>query len=165
MIRILLALLLALAGTAHAEDVILPPDDFLASAFGGAPPPARTLWVTGELRESAQAILGHPPSSLRVRYWQDSGRSAWILEAIGKESPITAGFVVENGELREAEVLIYRESRGGEIRFPSFLRQFPGLRLDESGLSGHVDNISSATLSVNAMKKMAALALLLASRS
>lgn len=158
---LVLAMLLALAGPALAEDVILAPDDFLAEAFAGQPPQPQMMWLTGSLRDVATDILGHPPRSLRVRYWREADRSAWILEEIGKESPITAGFVVEQGQLQAAEVLIYRESRGGEIRFRSFLRQFPGLKLKNSELDAHIDNISSATLSVNAMKRMATLALLL----
>ncbi len=159
--RILITLLLSWAFAAQAENTILSPDDFLTASFPQARPPAQMLWLTGNLREAATEVLGHPPQSLRVRYWRTESRSAWILEAIGKESPITAGFVVENGHLQRAEVLIYRESRGGEIRFRSFLAQFPGLRLQGNKLDRSIDNITSATLSVNAMKRMARLALLL----
>ncbi len=157
----LLAVAVMLSWGACAEDIIMAPDAFVEEAFDGQPPDSATLWLTGTLRERAQMILGHAPVSLRVRYWRQADRSAWILEEIGKESPITAGFVVEDGRLKQAEVLIYRESRGGEIRFRSFLRQFSGGRLRDNALDSTIDNISSATLSVRAMQRMASLALLL----
>jgi hypothetical protein len=157
----LFAFLLAASCAAFAEDIILAPDAFLADTFAGQPPPPRTLWLTGELGDAVRDVLGHPPPNLRVRFWRQAQRSAWILEEIGKESPITAGFVVENGQLINTALLIYRESRGGEIRFASFLEQFPGSRLRGKGLDRKIDNISSATLSVKAMKRMAVLALLL----
>ena len=59
-----------------------------------------------------------------------------------------------------ARVLVYRESRGGEVRYPSFLKQLVGVALvGEQQLSARVDNIAGATLSVNAMSRMARLAL------
>ncbi len=162
--RLFLALLLgALAPvSAQAERLIRAPADFVAAQFGDEVPAASLLWVTGSLREQVTAILGHPPRRLRERYWRQGRRSVWILEEIGKELPITAGFVVDDGRLRSAEVLVYRETRGGEIRLPAFLRQFAGRRLDAGGrLEGHIDNLTGATLSVRAMQRMAAVALTL----
>ena len=135
---------------------------FLSQAFvSGIPDPA-VLWLTGERAEMAAAILGHKPPSLRQRYWRKGHRTAWILEAIGKEKSITAGFIIDEGKLVDTRVLAYRESRGWEIGHAFFTDQFKGLRLaDDTNLSGHIDNITGATLSVNAMKRMARLALYL----
>ncbi|HWP94531.1 MAG TPA: FMN-binding protein [Gammaproteobacteria bacterium] len=147
-----------------SAEIYQPPDTFLAEVFPDGVPPARLLWLTGARKEAAARILGHAPPSLRVRYWMRGARSAWILEEIGKEHPITAGFVIEDGAVRRVRVLIYRESRGWEVRFPAFTDQFTGARLTaEHHLDRHIDNISGATLSVGAMKRMAALALYLAS--
>ncbi|RMD90438.1 MAG: FMN-binding protein, partial [Alphaproteobacteria bacterium] len=69
---------------------------------------------------------------------------------------------VEEGALREVAVLVYRESRGGEIRYPYFRDQFVGARLgDDLALDADIDGISGATLSVHAMQRMARLALYL----
>lgn len=166
MYRFLLTILLlglAGTGTAGAEERYQSRDDFLATAFAGTPPPARVLWLTGKLREQVAAVLGHPPRMLRVRYWERGGRSAWVLDEIGKERPITAGFVVDHGRLTQARVLVFRESRGWEIHQAFFTRQFDGAGLDaNSRLDRNIDGISGATLSVRAMKRMARLALLLA---
>ncbi|RME64612.1 MAG: FMN-binding protein, partial [Alphaproteobacteria bacterium] len=71
-----------------------------------------------------------------------------------------AGFIVDDGRLESVEVLIYRESRGWEIRYPFFRDQFVGARLGaDLALDQDIDGISGATLSVRAMQKMARLAL------
>jgi hypothetical protein len=84
----------------------------------------------------------------------------WILEEVGKEEPITAGFVVADGRIDHVRVLVYRESRGGEVRYPAFLKQFKSSKLaQDNTLDGSIDGIAGATLSVGAMERMARLAL------
>jgi len=57
-------------------------------------------------------------------------------------------------------VLVFRESRGDEIRYPSFTEQFTGATLNnKQKLDRRIDGISGATLSVNALRKLAAVAL------
>ena len=142
------------------EDVYLAPEQFIAEATGTPVPKPDILWLTKDVAAQAARILGHAPSQLRQRYWKSSGKTVWIMEEIGKEEPITAGFVVENGKILQARVLIYRESRGGEIRYPTFLKQYEGVALDtEQQLDRNIDGISGATLSVRAMGRMARLAL------
>ena len=50
-----------------------------------------------------------------MRYWQSGSRTAWVLDEIGKEQPITTGIIVENGKILSVDVLAYRESRGAEV--------------------------------------------------
>ena len=153
-----LALGAVAAGFVRGE-VYQEPDAFVAEVFGSKPAP-KVLWLTRDIQAQAAAILGHPPAQLRQRYWSDSRKSVWILEEIGKEELITAGFVVVDGRIDHVRVLAYRESRGQEVRTPSFLKQFkeaklaPGDRLDRE-----IDGIAGATLSVAAMERMARLAL------
>jgi len=157
-----LALALAAAPPALAEDVYKAPESFLEDAFEGAPPKPEALWLTGDTRAAAETIMNRKLNQLRMRYWRKTARTAWILEEVGKERPITAGFVVEAGKLKAVQVLIYRESRGWEIRYPYFRDQFLDARLtEERRLSRDIDNISGATLSVRAMRRMARLALFL----
>ncbi len=141
------------------DQVYLAPDAFLAEVFGTAPQPSM-LWITAEIQPEVEKILGHPPPRLRQRYWKDGAKTAWILEEIGKEEFITAGFVVANDRIERARVLIYRESRGMEVRYAAFLKQFDGVQLsDQRRLSKRIDGISGATLSVWAMERMARTAL------
>lgn len=156
------ALLVATAAPAAAtEQVYLSPEAFLAQSFEQAPPAPQLLWLTGERKTQSAAILSHAPPSLRVRYWQAKGKSAWILEEIGKEKPITTGILVEDGKIARLNVLIFRESRGWEVKYPFFSKQFEDAQLDgKQRLNQPIDGISGATLSVRAVTKLARLALL-----
>ncbi len=148
----------ALAG----DGIYMEPAEFLQQAFDGEIPEPKLVWLTGMRGDAAAEILEHKPASLRVRYWRDGDRTAWILEEIGREKPITAGFVIEYGKLRMTQVLAFRESRGWEIRHEFFTEQFKGVKLTpENQLSKHIDNITGATMSVSAMRRMAELALYL----
>lgn len=158
----LLALVLLLAWPAARAEVYRPVQDFIAAAFGGNPPPPRLLWLSGALRRAVTDLLGHPPTQLRVRYWLKDRRSAWVLDEIGKERPITVGIVVDGDAIARLEVLAFRESRGWEVRVPAFTRQFRGARLEpDTTLDRRIDGITGATLSVRALTRLARLALYL----
>jgi hypothetical protein len=156
--RPLAVLVLTLAAAAVHGEVYQEPGAFIAEVFGSSPAP-KVLWLTKELQ--AAAILGHPPAQLRQRYWSEGRRSVWILEETGKEELITAGFVVIEGHIDHVRVLVYRESRGQEVRQSSFLKQFKDAKLAKGDrLDRDIDGIVGATLSVGAMERMARLALL-----
>lgn len=126
------------------------------------PAAAESLWLTGEIKEKIHAILGRHYQSLRLKYWRNGAKSIWVLEDIGKDEYITLGFVIQNQQIEQSKVLIFRESRGWEIKFPSFAQQFLGARLtDNLQLDRPVDGITGATLSVNAYERLARLALYL----
>jgi len=147
---------------AAGEQVYLEPETFLAQSFT-IEPEKKVLWLTPPLKARIREILGHDYPGLRLRYWAAGNRTAWILEEIGKTRPITAGFVVEDGRLVDMKVLIYRESHGWEVRYPFFTDQFSGATLEEGStrLDRSIDGISGATLSVNALTRLARLALAL----
>jgi len=154
----LLTLVFGAAGFVRGE-VYQEPDAFIAEVFGSKPSP-KLLWLTRDMQAQASAILGHFPAQLRQRYWSDTRRSAWILEEIGKEELITAGFVVADGHIDHVRVLVYRESRGQEVRQSAFLKQFKQAKLGQGDLlDRQIDGIAGATLSVGAMERMARLAL------
>ena len=155
------------ASPALAERVYQQPDAFVAEAFKAQPPAPAVLWLTGDLKTQVRAILDHDYPALRLRYWGTSergegGRSVWVLDEIGKESPITVGIVVENNRIAQMRVLVFRESRGWEVESPAFIRQYLGAALtSDQKLDRHIDGISGATLSVRALSKLSRLALLL----
>ena len=120
--RLLAPLTLAFVASGAAGQVYQEPDAFIAEVFGSKPAP-KVLWLTKEIQSQAGAILGHPPAQLRQRYWSEGAKSVWILEETGKEELITAGFVVADGRIDHVRVLVYRESRGQEVRHSSFLKQ------------------------------------------
>lgn len=155
----------SLSSLAHAQKgVFLTPEQWHQQVFPGQPLAWKTLWVNQAMRTQMEPILGHRLASLRIRYWGEGQSTAWIFEEIGKELPITVGVLVQAGQVAQLNVLEYRESRGGEVRYPFFTDQFNGARLQSVGpdawaLSQHIDGITGATLSVAALKKIAMLAL------
>ncbi len=161
--KIILILVSAcLASSLAAKDrVYQTPEDFLAQAFGTTLEPQR-ITLSKDLGKDVKKILGHRYKKIRVPYWQDGCRSAWILEEIGKERYITTGFVVNGQGLEKVKVLIFRESRGWEVKHDFFGEQFVNAKLgNKNRLDKNIDNISGATMSVNAVTKISRMALLL----
>jgi len=145
-----------------AKGVYEEPAAFINRVFADDPPKPKKLWIKKEVKELINEILGHDLNVLRLRYWEKGGRTTWILEEIGRDQPITTGITVNDKKIEEMSVLIFRESRGWEIRYPFFTDQFRGVSIgDKKGLSDSIDGISGATLSVNAVSKLAQLALTL----
>jgi hypothetical protein len=154
------------AGSAQARGVYQTPEAFLEEIFKGAPPQPRVVWLRGDIRESTDEIMGHRYPGLRIRYWREDNRTAWILDEIGKERPITTGLVINDNAIELVRVLEFRESRGWEVRHPFFTDQFKGTSLtDDNRIDRHIDGISGATLSVRALEKLARLALYLHSKA
>lgn len=159
----------AAAGVVQAEGLrtqpgeYLAPAEFIADVFPGSVPTPGLVWLRDDKRNVAEQILGHAPGFMRIRYWGDRHRSAWVLEEIGKTEPITFGVVIAQNQVEDVRVLAFRETRGWEIKYPAFTRQFLGVELDRDyRLDQPVDGISGATLSVDASRKVVALALYLA---
>ena len=154
-------ILLGLLNTLHAEEVYQSPEEFLSLTFDETPE-AQRLTIKGDLSKNVKKILGHRYKKIRLPYWQNGCRSAWILEEIGKERHITAGFVVNSQGLEKVKVLIFRESRGWEVKHDFFGEQFINAKLTKKHkLDKRIDNISGATLSVRAITNISRMALLL----
>lgn len=135
---------------------------FLTENFAGKVPPVKTVWLRGDLKKQVHAILSHPYGKLRVRYWLSGHKSAWVLEEIGKERPITSGIIINNNRIAKVEILAFRESRGWEVKYPFFLKQFLNAGLKGNNqLDRRIDGITGATLSVRAVRKLSRVALLL----
>ena len=160
--KILLGVILFLiAFSVFARGVYQTDKDFLTETFNNNIPKSQVVWVKSELSQIIKDILGHPYAGLRIRYWREDLRSVWILEEIGKTELITFGIVISDNKIENIKVLAFRESRGGEIRYPAFTQQFKQAELNEHQLDRHIDGISGATLSVRAMTSVSRLALYL----
>lgn len=143
-----------------AETVYLAPADFLAQSLPGCRQQA--LWLKGELKSEIESLLERPYSGARVRYCAADGKTAWILDEIGKTEPITSGIVVDHGQVEQVRVLVFRESRGGEVHREAFTRQYEQASLeDDRRLDRNIDGITGATMSVSAVNRQVKLALLL----
>lgn len=149
------------AHTCVAKGVYQTEQEFLVEVFGEAPI-VSAIWLKGDVKSKIQDIFQRKRVGLRQKYWQRDNTTAWVLNEIGKEMPITFGVVVSDQGLADIKVLEYRESRGGEVRHLFFRKQFFSAQLNQKDkLDKSIDGISGATLSVKAMKKVAAAALYL----
>lgn len=157
-----LAVPVALGSMGVPQIQYLSHDEFLDQAYAGKTPAWKMLRLTPALRNNVEQVLGHPYQGARLRYWVDGNRTAWIVDEVGKELPITIGVVVDSNRIEQIKILVYREERGGEVHQDFFTRQFQQVTLAASGqLSAPIDGITGATLSVNAVTRVAQLVLML----
>ena len=143
-----------------SEDGLLSKEQFIEVAFGNKEALKGKLRFKDEVKTAAQKIMGNKYKKILMRYWIEGNRTAWILNRIGKVKPITAGFIIEDCKVVSVHVLVYRESHGWEIKYPSFRDQFGGVGMQKNlKLDKSIDGISGATMSVSSMRIMARLAL------
>ena len=157
-----LLVLTLISASAVAGGVYQEPDAFIDEVFADKPPKRDVIWPDNALRAQMKEILGHDYKGLRISYWKQGPRTAWILDEIGKDKPITTGVVINQGRIERVRVLIFRESRGWEVRHAFFTDQFDQATLNKNKeLDRRIDNISGATLSVRAVTRLSRIALLL----
>src|SRR5919106_5960518 len=111
-----------------------------------------------EQGQQARAALGYdlPKSQYTFYIGRTGGKVdgyAIIDEQIGKVQPIT--FVTRinpDGMVAAVEIMVYRESHGGDVASKRFLNQFKQKSLNsELRLHGDIVNVSGATLSSHAL--------------
>ena len=123
-LSIMIVITLMLPSLATAASVYETQAEFLTRAFSDSPPEPRVIWLSAETKLAVNQLLGHDYPALRLRYWCQAGHSAWILDEVGKELPITVGVIIDNDYIESLRVLTYRENRGGEVATPAVTDQF-----------------------------------------
>ncbi|HWO56118.1 MAG TPA: FMN-binding protein [bacterium] len=100
----------------------------------------------GEIRDTAFVFY---------RVFEAGQSVGWAVvgEEKGKYRPITYMAGIDTTlRIVDVRVLIYRESRGGEIRHTRFLKQYRGKSLESPlRINRDIVNITGATISVNAL--------------
>lgn len=134
--------------------------DFLSNQFEQTIPKPQRLWINKQKQNEISSQINPNQIKLSYRYWHNNNKTVWILDEIGKERDITTGIVIENNTIQNVEVLVYRESRGGQVQNSRFTQQYYQ-KNSQSNLTKEIDSISGATLSVNALNKQVNLALML----
>lgn len=153
-------LLLGSQAAFAVETIHLSPPEFLERSLPGCE--KKALWLKAPAKDEIRSLLDRPFPGARVRYCTADGKTAWILDEIGKTEPITTGIVVDRGRVEQVSVLVFRESRGGEVHREAFVRQYREAALDaDNRLDRHIDGITGATMSVSAVNRQVSLALLL----
>ncbi|MGH7663417.1 MAG: FMN-binding protein [Gemmatimonadaceae bacterium] len=140
--------------------VYLTPEQALREIFpeaGRTETEHRTL--TSAALERLEQRLGRPvPGAQReiTRVFDANGvflGYAVIAHEIGKYRPITFMVgVTPDFSVRDVAVMVYRESRGGDVRRERFLSQYRGKSTDDHITTNRdIINISGATISVRSM--------------
>ena len=142
------------------ETVYQQPVEFLAENLAGCQ--KQVLWLKGDTKARIEKLVDHPYPGVRIRYCEKEGKTAWVLDEIGKTEPITSGIIVDQGRVEQVRVLIFREGRGSEVHRSAFTRQYQNAALEgDQSLDRYIDGITGATMSVNALNRQVKLALLL----
>lgn len=155
-----LAVLLVAASASGQEEttVYLTLEQAPRAVFPGAEIERRDVPSTPELQKSIKGKIGRlVPSVWEPSYATFTARQngqtigyAVIVEEIGKHRPFTV-IVAATPDFRvkDVAVMVYRETRGGEITQRRFLAQYKGKRPgDPIQLDRDIIGISGATLSV-----------------
>ena len=118
----------------------------------------QTVSLTQEQKTVIEDRIGwqFPEDSFECFVGRSNGRVdgwAMIQNTIGKHKPMTYMVGVDpDGEVINVEVLVYRESRGSEVRTDRFNYQYEGKTLyDPIRINRDIINISGATMSVRSM--------------
>ena len=158
-----LLLVLATIPTSAFSEEIADKNRFLMSGLDVKELPGHSYIIINEdIQDNIKKILKDTYHLPIIKYWKAGNKVGFVLEAIGKHEFITTGYIVENNKIIDAKVLVYRENYGYEIEHDYFLDQIRGNSVKKNGkLVKSIANISGATLSVKAMRKLSKLSLYL----
>ena len=135
---------------------------FLKKTFQDMVPKPDYIWITPTVRPIVEAILLREYKGPRIKYWRKNDLAAWIFEEPAKDSTVRVGIVVSQGKIQTLEILSAEGRWGSLVKSEKFTGQFKNVGSDESKrLTGSIDGISGATISVNTVSRLVQLALAL----
>jgi Na+-translocating ferredoxin:NAD+ oxidoreductase subunit G len=159
--KIILPLVVALAAipAARADQVYFTPRDLLADFFRTS---QNVTYKKLQLDDAARARLAHrlgyTPEKQSYTFYvaTTAGHTdgyAFIDEEKGEHLPITFAVKLSPaGKIERQEIVIYRESRGDEVRDDQFRHQFVGKGASDAITAGQdIVAVSGATISSRAM--------------
>jgi Na+-translocating ferredoxin:NAD+ oxidoreductase RnfG subunit len=163
LILIVVSLLLSAGAPAASEaEIYLSIESAPRTIFPDADSVERKdIQVDDNFRDRMQALIGRDEPSIWEPFYisfiaRKSGQVigyAVICEEIGKHDPIT--FIVgtgTGGKVKDVAIMMYREARGGEVRYPGFVKQFRDKNLDNPVKHRRdIRNVTGATMSSRAM--------------
>lgn len=136
--------------------VYLTKQEALGVAFPGADATAKERkWLNKEQKDAISKLSLVEINEKWLTFYtgkKNGTPTGYMLidHIIGKSYPITFMTVLNvDGTVRDVEILVYREPRGWEVKFPSFMSQFFG-RNAQSDFR-EINSITGATLSVRAI--------------
>jgi len=152
------------------EDVYLTPEDAAKLMFPKSDSiRSEVITITQDQKRLIEERIGwhFPETTFECFIGETKGTVdgwAFIQNTIGKHKPMTYMVGVDpDGEVSNVEILVYRESRGSEVRKKRFNYQYQGKTVyDPIRINRDVINISGATMSVRSMSAGVKRALVLA---
>jgi len=141
------------------EEIYLTPDEAAKLMFPNSDLIKKeVLTITPQQKNQIQTLIGwnFNETSFDCFIGETQGKiDGWALiqNTIGKHKPMTYMVGINlQGEATNVEVLVYRESRGNEVRTKRFNYQYQGKNLhDPIRINRDIINISGATMSVRSM--------------
>jgi hypothetical protein len=141
------------------EDVYLTPEDAAKLMFPESDHiRSEVIIITENQKQLIEERIGwhFPETTFDCFIGETKGKVdgwAFIQHTIGKHKPMTYMVGVDDqGEVFGIEVLVYRESRGSEVRKKRFNYQYEGkTAYDPIRINRDIINISGATMSVRSM--------------
>ena len=141
------------------EDIYLTPEEAAKLMFPDSETiRADVITISPEQKRLIEERIGwhFPETTFDCFIGETKGKVdgwAFIQHTIGKHKPMTYMVGVDpNGEVINVEVLVFRESRGSEVRTKRFNYQYEGKTLyDPIRINRDIINISGATMSVRSM--------------
>jgi len=141
------------------EDVYLTPEDAAKLMFPESDHiRSEVIIITEKQKQLIEERIGwhFPETTFDCFIGETKGKVdgwAFIQHTIGKHKPMTYMVGVDDqGEVFGIEVLVYRESRGSEVRKKRFNYQYEGkTAYDPIRINRDIINISGATMSVRSM--------------
>ncbi len=150
-------ILFALAPPAWAVDYYTP-QEILTLFYPKAVITIETKTLTPEQLGKAKTILGrggiNKTWSIHVaKIGKKIQGYVFIDNVLGRERPITyAVNIAPDGQVREIEVLVYRENYGAQVKNQAFRRQFVGRKTSDTLTLGQdIQTISGATISARSI--------------
>jgi Na+-translocating ferredoxin:NAD+ oxidoreductase RnfG subunit len=152
------------------EDVYLTPEDAAKLMFPESNSiRSEVIHITEDQKQLIEERIGwhFPETTFNCFIGETKGKVdgwAFVQNTIGKHKPMTYMVgVAPDGEVTNVEILVYRESRGSEVRKKRFNYQYQGKTVDDPiRINRDVINISGATMSVRSMSAGVKRALVLA---
>ncbi|HBP90629.1 MAG: FMN-binding protein [Nitrospira sp.] len=141
------------------EDVYLTPEDAAKLMFPESDSiRSEVITINEDEKRLIEDRIGwhFPETTFECFIGQTNGKVdgwAFIQNTIGKHKPMTYMVGVDpEGEVTNVEILVYRESRGSEVRKKRFNYQYQGKTpYDPIRINRDIINISGATMSVRSM--------------
>jgi FAD:protein FMN transferase len=158
-----------LAGFPAAAQTFLSEEQALHAVLGEgaqARKEARSLDPEARQRLEQTSGLRFPERSFTIFVGDKDGKPSgytFIMNEIGKSDPITFMVgITPDRKVGEVVMMVFRESRGAEVREPRFMRQFRGKKVTSPlRVNDDILNYTGATLSSRAIARGVKKALLL----